>query len=182
MRKARPAPLGRLSVLPLLAVAHAHHLGVDGRRHAVVHLPVDLGQRVACPGTHTLPSSARMCHSAPPARPLHKSHGQPFSTDAQLSSRHVRYMMSLWCQRPCALLCMCAASTFGSPSEPSITSPGVGQPADCSACMTLTLDDGGVLDVADGRRIHDVAHDEALDRLVLGHQHARGLAAHALHL
>jgi hypothetical protein len=31
-----------------------------------------------------------------------------------------------------------------------------------------TLNDGRVLDVADGGRVHDVAHNEALDGLVLG--------------
>lgn len=44
------APLGGLAVLAFLAVAHAHHLGVDSRAHAVVHLAVDLGQRIACTG------------------------------------------------------------------------------------------------------------------------------------
>ena len=35
----------------------------------------------------------------------------------------------------------------------------------------LTLDGGGLLDVTDGGRINNVAHNEALHRLVLGHQH-----------
>jgi hypothetical protein len=46
----------------------------------------------------------------------------------------------------------------------------------------LTLDGAGVLQVADGRGVHHVPHDEALDGLVLGHHHARGLAADALDL
>jgi len=46
----------------------------------------------------------------------------------------------------------------------------------------LTIDDRRVLDIANGRGVHDVAHDKPLDRLVLRHQHARGLAPHTLHL
>jgi len=46
----------------------------------------------------------------------------------------------------------------------------------------LTVDDGGVLDVADGRRVHNVPHNEALDGLVLGDHHPRGLAPHPAHL
>lgn len=46
----------------------------------------------------------------------------------------------------------------------------------------LTVVHGGVLDVADGGGVHDVAHDEPLDGLVLGHQHAGGLAPHAADL
>lgn len=42
------SPLGRLAVAAVLDGAHAHDLGVDGRRHAVVDLAVDLGQGVAC--------------------------------------------------------------------------------------------------------------------------------------
>ena len=37
-----------LAVAAVAAAAHAHDLGVDGRAHAVVHLAVDLGQRIAC--------------------------------------------------------------------------------------------------------------------------------------
>jgi hypothetical protein len=44
----RAVALGRLAVLALLAVAHAHDLGVDRRADAVVQLAVDLGQGVAC--------------------------------------------------------------------------------------------------------------------------------------
>jgi len=40
--------LGGLAVAAVLAAAHAHHLGVDGGAHAVVHLSVDLGEHVAC--------------------------------------------------------------------------------------------------------------------------------------
>ncbi len=46
----------------------------------------------------------------------------------------------------------------------------------------LTLVQRGVLDITQGRGVHDVAHDEALDGLVLGDHGARRLAAHALHL
>jgi len=42
--------------------------------------------------------------------------------------------------------------------------------------------DGGVLDITDGGGVHDIPHDEALDGLVLGHQHARSLASHATNL
>ena len=38
--------------------------------------------------------------------------------------------------------------------------------------LPRTLQRGGVLDVADGGGVHDVAHDEALHRLVLGHLRA----------
>ncbi len=37
-----------LAAAAVAAAAHAHDLGVDGRAHAVVHLAVDLGQRIAC--------------------------------------------------------------------------------------------------------------------------------------
>lgn len=40
--------LGRLAVLAIHAGAHAHHLGMDGSGHAVVHLAVDLGQGISC--------------------------------------------------------------------------------------------------------------------------------------
>ena len=45
-----------------------------------------------------------------------------------------------------------------------------------------TFDIACILDVAHCRGVHDVAHDEALDGLVLGHQHAALLAAHAAHM
>lgn len=34
--------------------------------------------------------------------------------------------------------------------------------------MLLTIEDGGILNIADGGGIHNVAHNEALDGLVLG--------------
>ncbi len=54
MRCAGNTPLGGLAVLAFLAVAHTHDLGVDGRADAVVHLAVDLGQRIACTGSTQL--------------------------------------------------------------------------------------------------------------------------------
>ena len=48
VEQGRAVARGRLAVAALLAAAHAHDLGVDGRADAVVHLAVDLGQGVAC--------------------------------------------------------------------------------------------------------------------------------------
>lgn len=50
---AEAGALGRLAVATVLDRPHAHNLGVDGGRHAVVDLAVDLGQRVACTWTWT---------------------------------------------------------------------------------------------------------------------------------
>ena len=53
-------PRGWGAVVAVGAAAHAHDLGVDGRADAVVHLAVDLGQRVACAQPHpTLLRSAQ---------------------------------------------------------------------------------------------------------------------------
>lgn len=45
-----------------------------------------------------------------------------------------------------------------------------------------TVEDASLLKVADGSRLHDVAHDEALHRLVLRHESAGGLAEDTLDL
>ena len=47
---AEAGALRGLAVAAVLDGAHAHNLGVDGGRHAVVHLAVDLGQGVSCRG------------------------------------------------------------------------------------------------------------------------------------
>lgn len=46
----------------------------------------------------------------------------------------------------------------------------------------LTFNDGGILEIADGGSINNVADNEPLDGLVLGDHAPRGLAAHALDL
>ena len=45
-----------------------------------------------------------------------------------------------------------------------------------------TIHHRAVLDIADCRCVHNVANNKAFNGLVLSHQHARRLAAHALHL
>jgi len=51
-----------------------------------------------------------------------------------------------------------------------------------AAGRARTVEDARLLQIADGGRLDDVAHDEALHGLVLGHQRAAGLAEHALDL
>lgn len=48
--------------------------------------------------------------------------------------------------------------------------------------LKLTLNSARVLEIADGRGIHHVPYDEALDGLVLRDKSSRRLTAHALNL
>ena len=52
-----------------------------------------------------------------------------------------------------------------------------GKACACERAEGRTLDGGGILDVADGARVHNVAHNEALHGLVLGHLHAHAYTA-----
>jgi hypothetical protein len=67
-------------------------------------------------------------------------------------------------------------------SRPLDESRCAGQPMLLRAALPLTLVQRGILDITQSGGIHDVAHDEALDGLILGHHGTAGLAPYALDL
>lgn len=88
--------------------------------------------------------------------------------DANAPQRHV-WACACALEPPDPALCSrCSAASTPATEQAPVAAP--------------TVDGARVLQIADGRGVHHVAHDEALDSLVLGHHGRGGLAAHALHV
>lgn len=159
----------RFSTAPQLPGSDTYNAAVNGRRNGVVHFPVELGKSITCQTRSTY-------------APTDLS--EPSIPQASTGGSELKIHRGMQCHR----------QALAWQSFPGLVSrQGLVHAHDYSLFFTgwtersrlhssRTIVHARVLDVTDGRRVHDVSDDEPLDGFVFRYHDGRRFASHSFHL